>query len=64
MTTSQDTFANLTDDELTSLYRTIKSGRDKIWRAVGRAWIDPSQYHAVSELSAILGELHVINQAR
>ena len=56
-------FKNLTDEELTNLYQTIKSSRDKMWAAFSKTF-GQTDYNIVFDMSGIMNDLHSENSTR
>ena len=56
-------FKNLTDEELTNLYQTIKSSRDKMWTVFSKTF-GQTDYNIVFDMSGIMNDLHAENSTR
>ena len=53
-------FSALTEEELTTLYRMVKSGRDRLWKGVSCV----SSQGTVTDASAVMRDLHHANACR
>ena len=56
-------FKNLTDEELTSLYQTIKSSRDKMWTVFSKIF-GQTDYNIVFDMSGIMNDIHAEDSTR
>lgn len=55
-------FGTLTTEELTTLYRMVKSGRDRTYLLNIRSEYD--HHGVITDASDVMRDLHAVNQAR